>query len=387
MTLKSENISILIVDDTPDNLELVDQILSEIYQTITAENGEQCIEIAKVRQPDLILLDVMMPKMNGYEVLEALLDDESTKNIPVIFLTARYKDTDRITRGLQSGAIDYITKPLDDEILLARVGVALRVKHAEDQLRKKTDLLESQVEELNQAKRTNQEAHEELEFKNEELESFSYSVSHDLKAPLRSIQGFSQMLSEEYANQLDEQGNNYLNRILNSVHKMDMLISDLLQLSRMTRMEMNFQPLSLSQLVIDISNNLVESYPEYPRKIIIEEGINIKADAILMRSVIENLLDNAWKYTSKIGNPIIEFGEIKEQNKDRVFYVKDNGVGFDLNFSGKLFGAFQRMHNVKEYPGTGIGLATVQRIIRRHGGKVWADAELNRGATFYFSLP
>jgi len=386
MTGSLENMMVLVVDDNPDNVELVEQVLSDFYKTISADNGADCIELAKIKQPDLILLDVMMPEMDGYAVLNQLLADEKTKNIPVIFLTARYKDTDRIAKGLQLGAFDYITKPFDDDVLLARVAVALRVKFAEDLMRSQKVLLESKVVELSHAKQIIQQANIDLEIKNKELESFSYSVSHDLRAPLRSITGFSQVLLEDYESMLDDDAQGYLRRIIKGAHHMDSLISDLLRLAYTTRVEMKFESVNLSQLVNETEQRLRENSPDREIQFTVDEDVIVSADVSLMRSVIENLLDNAWKYTSRSPNSCIKFG-VQVEDGRAVYFVKDNGVGFNPQYSDKLFMAFQRLHSSSDFPGTGIGLATVQRIIHRHGGQVWGEAELDKGATFYFTLP
>jgi light-regulated signal transduction histidine kinase (bacteriophytochrome) len=217
------------------------------------------------------------------------------------------------------------------------------------------------------------------------LEAFSYSVSHDLRAPLRAIDGFSKMLLDEYASKLDDVGRGYIQRVGDSIRRMTLLIDDLLKLSRLTRSQVRRLPIDLSSLARSIASDLLSSQSERQAKFVIEPGLMADADPNLMRIVLENLINNAWKFTSKRPVAHIEFGVVI-QDGGKVFFVRDNGAGFDMDYAGKLFGAFQRLHSEQEYPGTGIGLATVQRIIYRHGGRVWAEGAVNAGATFYFTL-
>lgn len=225
----------------------------------------------------------------------------------------------------------------------------------------------------------------QLQAANQELESFSYSVSHDLRAPLRAVDGFSQALLEDYPEQLDKQGKVYLERVRVNVQRMGELIDDLLTLSKITRAEMNYEPVDLSTLVRTITVELKKQEPERQVEFVIEDDLHVDGDARLLQVALENLLDNAWKFTSKQPKACIEFGSLNHDNVD-TFFVRDNGAGFDMTYANKLFGAFQRLHALSDFSGTGIGLATVKRVIRRHGGKVWAEGALNQGATFYFTL-
>lgn len=226
----------------------------------------------------------------------------------------------------------------------------------------------------------------QLEVANRELEAFSYSVSHDLRAPLRGIDGFSQALLEDYADRLDEDGRNHLARVRAGAQRMGQLIDDLLKLSRVTRMDLNREPVDLSALAREIARELRDRDPERVVEIDIAPGLTTAADARLLRVVLENLMSNAWKFTGGRRDARIAFGHAVQDGVS-AYFVRDNGAGFDMQYAHRLFGAFQRLHDAREYSGTGIGLATAQRVIHRHGGRIWAQAAPDEGATFYFTLP
>jgi PAS domain S-box-containing protein len=224
-----------------------------------------------------------------------------------------------------------------------------------------------------------------LERANKEMEAFSYSVSHDLRAPLRGIDGWSLALLEDYKDKLDETGQKYLNRVRSETQVMGKLIDDLLMFSRQSRKEMKLQQLDITVMAHSIISVLQEQNPTLQTDFVIQPGLKAQGDASLIEIVLNNLLGNALKFSSKNKHSRIEFGET-EKDGNKAFFVRDNGVGFDMVYANKLFGVFQRLHSSSEFPGTGIGLATVQRIINRHGGRIWAEAKVNQGATFYFTL-
>lgn len=227
----------------------------------------------------------------------------------------------------------------------------------------------------------------ELQAANRELEAFSYSVSHDLRAPLRSIDGFSQALLEDYAARLDDQGKDYLQRIRAATQRMGHLIDDMLALARVTRAEMQFEVVDLSALAADVLSELQKNEPGRKIDWYIQPGLRVSGDIRLLRMVLVNLLGNAWKYTARQPQPRIEFDAQQNADGTMEFFVRDNGAGFDMTYADKLFGVFQRLHTAAEFPGTGVGLAIVQRIIHRHGGQVRGVGMPDHGATFYFALP
>jgi PAS domain S-box-containing protein len=226
----------------------------------------------------------------------------------------------------------------------------------------------------------------QLEAANRELEAFSYSVSHDLRAPLRTIDGFSLALLEDFGEQLPDEGRNYLMRIRTAAQRMAQLIDDLLNLSRLTRAPLNPEPTNLSKIAQQVLQNLQRESPDRMVNLSIEPHIIVQCDTRLIKVVFENLLSNAWKFTSKQEMAQIEFGQLEDPQNGQVYFIRDNGAGFDMAYVNKLFGAFQRLHTNSEFPGIGIGLAIVQRIINRHGGRIWAEGVVNGGAAFYFTL-
>lgn len=225
----------------------------------------------------------------------------------------------------------------------------------------------------------------ELQVLNHELETFAYSVSHDLRSPLRGIDGFSKLVVERYADRLDDTGKQYLHRVRAATQRMSLLIDDLLKLSRVTRAELHCEPIDLSELARDVLADLVVAEPDREVISLIQPGLAARADPRLVRVVLENLLDNAWKFTSTRDAATIEVG-VQEHDGQQAYFVRDNGVGYDMAYADKLFGPFQRLHSMHEFRGTGIGLATVQRIVNRHDGQTWAEAAVNQGATVYFTL-
>jgi signal transduction histidine kinase len=351
---------VLVADDNADMREYLVRLLSPRWAVETAEDGQAALEACLRQPPDLVLSDVMMPRMDGVGLLGALRANPKTSTVPIVLLSARAGE-EAIVGGFETGADDYLVKPFAARELLARVQTHLAMATLRRAWAK------------------------ELERTNKELESFSYSVSHDLRAPLRAIDGFSRALLEEYGAKLDEQASHYLRRVRAATNRMAQLIDDLLNLSRISRMPVARERVKLSELAGKVLADLREREPERRVGVSVAPGLEAEADPRLLAVLFENLLGNAWKFTSRKSDAHIEVGyELLDQEK--TFFVRDNGAGFDMAFASRLFAPFQRLHTDSEFPGTGIGLATVQRVVLRHGGRIWALGEKDQGATFYFTL-
>jgi two-component system, NtrC family, sensor kinase len=383
---------VLAVDDSPIYLDaLGDALRGDGYDVVLARSGEEALELLAVQTVDCILIDLMMPGLGGKETCRRIKDAPIVRDIPLIILTA-LDDREAMIDGLGAGADDYISKSSDLHVLRARVRAQIRRKQFEDENRRiREQLLQKELEaaearSVRALAETRAALVAELEAKNEELEAFSYSVSHDLRAPLRSIDGFSAALLEDYEDKLDEAGRGHLRRVRAATRRMGELIDDLLHFSRVGRAALHRASVDVSQLAATVVSNLRSADPARKVDVIVEEGLTAHADAGLLRLVLENLLGNAWKFTSRAEHARIEVRAIT-QGGHRAYQIRDNGAGFDMTHATRLFTPFQRLHAEAEYPGTGIGLATVRRIVERHGGKIWVDASVGEGATFSFTLP
>lgn len=407
--------TILIIDDDPNNLAILAGCLEDSTFTIlVAEDGESGLERADYARPDLILLDVMMPGIDGFETCRRLKAAAGTKDIPVIFMTA-LSETEYKVKGFESGAVDYVTKPYQRDEVMARVGVHLHLRELTSDLLQANELLEKRVEQRTaELARANRELRDEnllrkraekeirklnkeleqrvamrtaeLELSNSQQESFSYSVSHDLRAPLRAIDGFSRIIMDEFIADLPIEAKGYMERICSNVQRMSTLIDDLLTFSRLGRQPLAKRRVESTTLIHELlMEELRDEQEGRPVELIISDLPPCEADPQLIRQVFLNLLSNALKYTRRCDLARIEVGTEYRDGKN-VYYVKDNGAGFDMRYMDKLFGVFQRLHDKHEFEGTGVGLAIVQSIINRHGGDIWAEAEVGKGATFYFTI-
>jgi two-component system, NtrC family, sensor kinase len=383
---------ILTIDDSLTYLhEVATHLRKEGYDVIPARSGAEALELLSIQPVDCILLDLVMPGLSGQETCRRIKASAAWRDIPLIMHTSLEEQAAMI-EGINAGADDYIAKSSDLEVLCARVRAQLRRKQFEDENRNiREQLLQKEVEvfaansarELAEIRAT---FVDELNSKNIELEAFSYSVAHDLRAPLRSIDGFSKLLLDDYAVQLDAKGQDYLQLVRESAQRMGELIDDLLLLSRVGRADLSRDRIDLSDIAKGVSEELRRKDPDRDVKWCIEEQLLVEADSGLMRVAFDNLLGNAWKFTAKVSAPRIDVGT-RRQEGVAVFFVRDNGAGFNMEYAEKLFSPFQRLHTESEFAGTGIGLATVHRIVDRHGGRIWADGEVDRGATFYFTIP
>jgi len=361
---------ILIIEDNISlNEELIDWFTFEGFEAWSAYNGLTGIELASQLLPDIILCDIMMPDMNGTEVIETLRKNIPTRLIPFIFMTA-LSGRNNIRTGMDLGADDYITKPFTRIELIKTVST--RLKKSEN-IRELTDT-------------TALERTAQLNFTNKELEAFNYSVSHDLHAPLRALNGYANMLIEDYSGLLDSEGKRILGAIIDQSKKMGDLIDDLLSFSRISTNEIKISVINMHDLAVDVYNDLASDQDKAKIDFRVLEIDSTCGDTPMIKQVWVNLISNAIKYTSKIANPVIEIGSTNNET-ETVFYIRDNGAGFDMEYYDKLFGVFKRLHSARQFEGNGVGLAIVQRIVQRHQGRVWAESEINKGTTFYFALP
>lgn len=350
----------LVVDDNADLRAYIADLLSPAYEVATASDGRAALERIQSRVPDIVVSDVMMPRLDGFGLVRELRADPRTASVPVILLSARAGEESAI-EGLDAGSDDYLVKPFSARELLARV-------------RTHVDLA-----------RTRRAWIEELERANRELDAFSYSVSHDLRAPLRAIDGFSQALADDYGAVLNEEGRHYIERICGGVARMSSLIDALLGLARISRTTVSREAVDLGKLARGVVSDLQRAQAAKEVSIGIADDLVVKGDRALLGVVLVNLLGNAWKFSSKVAAPRIDLG--RHPTEPDTFYVRDNGAGFEMAQAHRLFAPFQRLHASSEFEGTGIGLATVQRVIRRHGGRIWVEASPGHGATFFFSVP
>jgi two-component system NtrC family sensor kinase len=384
---------ILAVDDSATYLdELTGALRGEGYDVVLARSGEEAIELLAVQPVDCILMDLVMPGIGGQEACQRIKSAPILRDVPLIMLTSR-ENRESMIQGLAAGADDYISKTSDFDVLKARVRAQIRRKQFEDENRHiREELLHKQLE-ATEARAANELAAtratliEELKRKNDELASFSYSVSHDLRAPLRHVIGFASMLEQSCAAQLGEQGQRQLTTIVKAAARMEQLIEDLLGFSRLGSVALSTQHVDLNDVV---RSALEELTTDGPQQIVWRVGAlpSVEGDPRLLRLVFINLLSNAVKYSSKRERPEIEVGVAPAENtRHAVVFVRDNGAGFDMQYADRLFGVFQRLHSNEEFKGTGIGLANVRRIVSRHGGRVWAESVVGLGATFYVLLP
>ncbi|MBA3458218.1 MAG: response regulator [Deltaproteobacteria bacterium] len=390
---------ILAVDDDPDYLGLLgDRLRKRGYDVARAASGEEAIQLLGFQSVDCILLDRSMAGIGGIETCRRLKASPIVRDTPLIFLTAS-DQRDAVIEGLAAGADDFVSKSSGFEVLSARVQAQIRRKQIEEEQRKvREQLLRSELEasearaarELVETRAALAEeltrTNKELAHANRELESFSYSVSHDLRAPLRTISAFTHALIEDLGDKLDERATDHVRRVLAASHRMADLIDALLELSRISRAPIGRHRVDLTTVAASALADLVRREPDRSVTVTIAPNLVVDADGRLMRILLDNLLGNAWKFTCNIDAPRIELGTTG-QNGETVFYVCDNGAGFDIDQAERLFTPFARLHSDREFHGTGIGLATVRRIVERHGGRIWAEGTVGEGAKISFTLP
>lgn len=379
--------NILLVDDEQANLDALEAVLEGLGQRlIRAVRGEQALKCVLEHDFAVILLDVQMPGMSGIETAALIRARERSRTTPIIFLTGMMRTAEMVFSGYSAGAVDYLMKPLEPEVLRAKVAVFVELDCARHELEQEIAervRIAEQVSELNNALR---QKNDDLLAANSDLEAFCHSVSHDLRMPLRHIHSYISILEASASNKLNPEERRHVTTVQKAALRMTRLIDDLLAFSRIGRAAMHRQRIHMTELIDetfqDLAPDLTNRRIDWQRHAIPDTV----GDPQLLKQVWVNLLANAVKYTRPRDPAKIEIGA-EEADSEIIYYVKDNGVGFNMQYADRLFGVFQRLHAEKDFEGTGVGLANVRRIVQRHGGRTWAEGAEGRGATVYFSLP
>jgi signal transduction histidine kinase len=369
-------VNILVVDDDSTKRFALKTILAPLGENVVeASSGADGLRQLLRQEFAVVLLDVRMPMMDGFETAQLIRQRPRSELTPIIFVTALDQAETDMGRGYDLGAVDFVFAPVVPAILRAKVAVFVELYRAQQELRRYRSQLEVLVEERTTA----------LTAINRELEAFSYSVSNDLRAPLLAFDGMSKALLEDYGNKLDKKAKDYLQRMRRASQRMTSVFDGLQSLFRLTSGEIHREPVDITGLSKEVVREIRAEEPGRKVKVEIAEGMRGSGDKRLVRILLANLLNNAWKFTASEQEPRIEVGTEIVDGESRVF-VRDNGVGFDMIYAHRLFGAFQRLHSQSDFEGAGIGLATARRIINRHGGRIWAEGAVGEGATFYFVL-
>lgn len=404
---------ILVVEDSPTQAEQLRYMLEKHrFRVSVARNGREALIKISELQPALIISDIVMPEMDGYELCRRIKNHDEVCNIRIILLTSLSDPMD-VIRGLECGADNFITKPYDEKFLVSRIGYLLENRYyAQDcaalpELKiifagrefsitsgrhQILDLLLSTYEtairknqELIRARDELKELNEQLKTANGDLEAFSHTVSHDLRGPLNSIYLSCQAIENMYGDSFDDQCREFFRFISDSSVKMSKMIDTILKFSLLSLQELRHEQVDLSAMVRAIVAEPRFNDPQRRVTFHVADGVVANGDIHLLRIVLENLLGNAWKYSGTKEHAVIEFGMMESGGRP-AYFVRDNGAGFDMNSIDRMFAPFQRLHDAEEFEGYGIGLSTVQRIVHRHGGRIWAEGEVGKGAAFYFTV-
>jgi two-component system sensor histidine kinase/response regulator len=369
-------VNILVVDDDATKRFALRTILAPLDENVVeASSGADALRQLLRSEFAVVLLDVRMPIMDGFETAQLIRQRPRSELTPLIFVTALDQAETDMGRGYNLGAVDFVFAPVVPAIMRAKVTVFVELYRAQQELRRYRTQLETLVEERTIA----------LTAVNRELEAFSYSVSHDLRGPLIAFDGMSKSLLENYRGQLDARATDNLEKMREASARMTSVFDGLQMLFRLTSGEIRREELDISAMAGKVVQEIRSIEPDAKTEVEIQPGIVASGDRRLVHILLSNLINNAWKFSRRAVTPRIVVGREMVDGEARVF-VRDNGVGFDMIDSHRLFGAFQRLHSQSEFPGAGIGLATARRIVNRHGGRIWAEGAVGEGATFYFVL-
>lgn len=406
---------ILLVDDREDNLMSIEAILGTAgYKFVKANSGRQALKIL-LSEVDfaLILMDVKMPNLNGFETAALIYEREKLRHIPIIFITANNYGDENVFKGYRTGAVDYIYKPINPELLRAKVSVFIelykknhKLLAQEQKLKAINKNLENEINERRASEERVKELNhrllqniDRLESANRELDRFAFMTSHDLQEPLRKIITFSERLSSKYMAELNEDGKMFIGRIENAARRMQVLIKDILTLSKISADDGSFVETDMNKLLADVITEMSEVIKEKKAKVVVSKlPSDLLVNPGLIRPLFQNLIGNAIKYSKKDEIPVVRIsaeisfnanGDSKKEYKNKYcrIYISDNGIGFDQKFSEQIFSMFKRLHPNTEFEGTGIGLAICKKIVEQHHGYIYARSTPGEGATFIVSLP
>jgi two-component system sensor histidine kinase/response regulator len=357
---------ILVVDDTPDNLRLLSAILMrKNYEVRKALNSTQAIASVKASAPDLILLDIKMPKVNGYEVCTMLKEDATTRDIPIIFISALDDALDKV-QAFAVGGADSLTKPFQEDEVLARIENQLKIQHLQRQLKAQN---------------------QELRRSNQDLDQFAHIVSHDLQQPLQSIMGYSKLLMMQCSDTLDPAVKKHISSIVQAGDRMHKLVQHILQYAQADQSPSNFTQSPLNSIIKQVVSNLDSAIQQQSAQVTYGNLPIIYGDEIRLVQLFQNLIGNALKFTAPHTPPHIEIASAPHGVGTWLVTVKDNGIGIPQEHWQSIFDSFQRLHTEEQYPGNGIGLATCKKIVENHGGRIWVESQVGNGTTFYVVLP
>lgn len=383
----ADKTNILLVDDDPKGLLATEVVLSELKQTtIKAKSGKEALRLVLEYEFAVILLDVRLPDMDGFQIAEFIRQHKKSRNTPIIFMTAYGRDDLMISKGYSLGAVDYIFKPIIPEILRAKVAVFIQLFETTAQLKESTRQLEQQSQkELQKRARELEKLNKELEDSNRELDQFAYIASHDLREPLRTITNFIQLLEDKYRDTFTAEGRQYMAFISDGAGRMKSLIKDLLEFSHVGRQELMREPLMAASILENVQQNLQNEISKSGATVTHEANVEVRINPPLFQQLLQNLISNSLKFMDD-KKPEIHFS-VKDQGNKWLFSLKDNGIGISKEHQKVIFQIFQRLHKTEEYPGTGIGLAICEKIVRKHGGRIWVESEPRQGSTFFFAIP
>jgi two-component system, sensor histidine kinase and response regulator len=382
------DVSILIVDDTPENLIALEAVLGDLGpRLVMVTSGQEALRMLLKDEFAVILLDVNMPGMNGFETAALIRQRKHTEHVPIIFVTAISTTDTHMFKGYSLGAVDYIFTPVNAEVLRSKVSVFVELVKKSQAVKQQAKQLQEANEILRTEVATRKKAEEALKESNDELEAFSYSVSHDLRAPVRAMQGFARVLLEDYGEELDDAARDYLDRIVAGACRMDALIQDLLVYSRLGHTELSLGPISLKQLVSEIVRQIAPEVEAKKAEIRVADDLpEVVANKMALGQALENLITNGLKFIPEGRTPTVRIEAQTIGTLVRLWII-DNGIGIPEEHHSRIFRVFERLHTADTYPGTGIGLAIVRKGVERMNGRVGLESEPGQGSRFWIELP